>query len=726
MEKPEGFEREFEQLVTKYQLERFELDLSVLRPLTRAVSGTYKAKCPSTGKSTLELRVDVDGLRPQQRISGDFFKQTSLVAFPVEANQLPYRIRKTQFAKDLSLQLATYSKYDSSFIIESVSKVTESGELVMTGSVHYYDEPGITNETIEVRIKRVNIFSDAADALVRFYKSGLLSRTFLCPKMSETFRKVTLEIDRYTATSFPKTVDPTLSPSPSGLPSEMTVKEVMRRSGIELIVNEDDVLTDPDSDDAGSNWDVGELHDLMEDNFDRHSNIQQWNLYGVVVPKFGEPNYDSGFYGVMFDWGGYQPGDTFLRQGFAIAEDAIKGRSEGTLYNTDAKKDRLILQTFVHELGHAFNLPHSWSRSAAPSSASKSFMNYPWGYTGGSGGESQFWSDFRWEFDDVELRWMRHGNRKDVIFGGVDWIGNNLSQFTEPEPQAVSQGVELQLSGAAVLDLAEPVRLEVTLKNNLDFTIEVPDRLDPEDGLLSFYIRTPRGEHIRYVPPVRRLLAPPELVELKPGEEIRDSVLLAYSAKGMHFQTPGEYLVTAYYGEGEGTPLVSQSLRLRVGAPYTKASDELAYQLFDASTAKFLYFGGTERNSAVVGQLQELVERYRTTHPGVVRQVCAALGKYFSRNFKYRDGQETKLCVRAARLDVAERYLREALTINAPSVNPSDYAKACKGLAEVLVQSGRAEEANQVLSEGLSRLGQRSARLRSDIAELGLGHQKSA
>ena len=99
------------------------------------------------------------------------------------------------------------------------------------------------------------------------------------------------------------------------------------------------------------------MHDLMEDRFDRFANTLQWNTYGVVVPKFGNPNYNSGYYGTMFDWGGWQVGDSYFRQGAAIAEDAIRGRTSGTLYDTDAKKDRLLQLIFCHEIGHSFNLP---------------------------------------------------------------------------------------------------------------------------------------------------------------------------------------------------------------------------------------------------------------------------------------------------------------------------------------------------------------------------------
>ena len=207
----------------------------------------------------------------------------------------------------------------------------------------------------------------------------------------------------------------------------MSIRDTFLRSGIDLTVTHDDTLNDADSADTGTNWSEAELHDLMEDRFDSFSDRLQWNLYGVIVPRFGDPSYNSGYYGTMFDWGGWQVGDSFLRQGFAIADDATRGRTSGTLYDTAVEEDRLVLQTLIHEAGHAFNLPHTWDRTVNDDSGSESFMNYPWGYTDNGGGETNFWSNFRWEFDDVELIWMRHADRNDVIFGGRDWIGDNLS-----------------------------------------------------------------------------------------------------------------------------------------------------------------------------------------------------------------------------------------------------------------------------------------------------------
>ena len=81
---------------------------------------------------------------------------------------------------------------------------------------------------------------------------------------------------------------------------------------------------------------------------------------------------------------------------------------------------RLQLYTCIHELGHCFNLLHSWQKSLATPPqpnrpASPSWMNYPWRFPGGP---AAFWTAFPFRFDDQELVHVRHGFRNDVIMGG--------------------------------------------------------------------------------------------------------------------------------------------------------------------------------------------------------------------------------------------------------------------------------------------------------------------
>jgi hypothetical protein len=589
----------------------------------RKISGTYKNKVVASGNSILELRVDVDGRRPQHKLSGDFYTEFKFQLFNIGIALAP------------SARVYTFRIYRNSFIVENVTHTSNDGVAILTGQLSYYDDPSITDETIEVRIPRVSFFSKAPGATIKIFKSGILKNFYCSPKISEYFRIVTLEIDRYQGTSYPPDANMNLTPSPSNLPTgTISTEQVFKNAGIDMNVIEDDVLNDADSGDVGTNWDEVELHQLMEDNFDRFSNTLQWNVYGVVVPRFGDPHYNSGYYGTMFDWGGWQAGDTYFRQGAAIAEDATRGRTSGTLYDNANKKDRLVLQTFCHEIGHAFNLPHTFDRTTNNDTASESFMNYPWNFTGGTGGESQFWSHFRWEFDDDELIWMRHGNRRDVIFGGNDWIGNNLSIYTEPEGELANAPLSLEIRGRDVHRYAEPVRLELKLKNISSESISVIDRLQPEDQLIALYIKRPNGEHTRYVSPVRRLKAPGDIVNLAPGKAIYESIMLSYGAKGPQFKEPGEYSIRAYYGGEINGFIKSPSFRLRISSPHSNETDQLAHLMFDHRAAKFLYYNGGYRYPEIIKDLEKASVKYARSHPEVVRNIQAALGINYSRDYK--------------------------------------------------------------------------------------------
>ena len=681
--------------------------------LFKPISGTYKNKCPDDEGMTLELRVDVDANRPQEIISGDIFKQVNLFPIPWPFEQ--FNTGKFNFS---------ITRYQYSFIVEDITETVENGEAVITGQIHYFNEPTITNETIEVRIKRqliwdknvairypfdTNIFSKSSKtppATVKFLKNNIVQKTYLCKKTSKYFRQVTLEIDRFEGTEFPANVSTDIEPSPDDLPTQtMSMRQAFLNSGINMTVNHDDVLNDADSNDTGSNWDEGELHDLMEDRFDQYSDRLQWNLYGVVVPRFGDPGYNSGYYGTMFDWGGWQAGDSYLRQGCAMAYDATFGRESGTLYDTDEKKERFFLETFVHEVGHSFNLPHSWSRSVAGDSASDSYMNYPWGYTGGTGGEQQFWENFRWQFDDVELAWMRHQDRNDVIFGGNDWIGNNLSVYLDPQTNASEGPLQLEINAAPVMSYAEPVRLEIKLTNISSTSQFVVNRLDPEDSLLTLFIQKPNGDIVRYVPPVLRLKSPGDIVELAAGENIQTSILVSFGAKGYQFEAPGAYTLRAYYGHDMDTGLISKALRLRVAAPSSLQDEELAHMMFDRNIAKFIYFNGTERYPQVTSQLEEAVLKYKETNPQVVRHINAALGLHATRDFKQvkvKDGKRI-IMTRKSRLGDAITHLQNAISVSpntaGSSIDNNRLTRLSEQLSACQMNNGYEEEAAKTLKQ---------------------------
>ncbi len=482
-----------------------------------------------------------------------------------------------------------------------------------------------------------------------------------------------------------------------------------------MTVTNDQTLTDSDSSDAGSTWNYSELHDLMEDRWSEFRDIHQWHVYGIIVDRMSGnmsgTGYDSDLYGVMFDFANWQPGDQYLRQGCAIALDALNGRVSGTLYNTAAKRDRFFLETFVHEVGHNFNLPHTWSRQNNADAASNSFMNYPWRYTGGAGTETAFWSDFRWEFDDVELEWFRHANRPDIIFGGNNWVWNNLSSF--PGDDAVvppELGVRLQVRSEPVFDFAEPVVVELKLQSIAPHTIELPNCMRPEDGLVFIVIKRPDGTFVRYAPPVHCERAFDTLTELKPRQSFYESVPLSVGAKGPQFTQPGEYVVKAYGimpGRGQ---VVSKAHRFRIAAPYSRESEELAHLLFDYKASKIMYLNGSRRYSDTMSQLEEAVRKYAKTNSRVVSHIHAALGSYYKNDFKALSSKAGKWKIKANKADLkkAAFHLGAARLVDkklkrSPLGNIT-FRRISFDLADVFDRKGDRKEGIRVLEESITYL----------------------
>ncbi|MEN8124853.1 MAG: hypothetical protein ABFR32_06935 [Bacteroidota bacterium] len=667
-------------------------DKGILRVIKKIVSGTYKASS-SKCEPLMELRIDVDGRRPQNIVSGDIFKKFT---FSIFGNEFSFTL------------------YRESFIVTSPIINWATDHVHIKGQIKYYNDPTITNETIQIEIPRVSIFSSAAKATVKIIKSGKIIHCFCLPKISSYYRQVNLEIDRYQGTSFPPDIDMELNPSPTDLKGNTSVLKVFRNSGINLSVNEDDILNDPDGDDAGNNWSEVELHQLMEENFDQFGNRLQWNVYGVVVPRFGDPAYNSGYYGTMFDWGGWQTGDTFLRQGFAIAEDATRGRTSGTLYNSSAKVDRLVLQTFCHELGHAFNLPHSWSRNLSPSTSSNSFMNYPWNYTGGTGGESQFWSNFRWEFDDVELEWMRHGNRKDVIFGGNDWIGNNLSRF--PDSGDFDSGVSpltLSIQSKAIYKMAEPILIQLVLTNTYSETIEIYKKLAPEDQYVTILIKKPDGQIIKYVPPVLRYENTTKLSKLRKGSSILGNVLLNYSAKGAIFSTPGEYNICTYYGNENLGGIQSNILRIRVTPSFSIQEEELAHLLLDHRAAKLIYYKGAYRYPEMLKELENICTKNKKKDP-TIAYIQHVLGVHYSKDYKIikLDGKKKRMVtVHKKDAKKAIKYLNDSIEIISkdPILDEFTFCNSVEKLTEMYELSKNDAKIEPLLKRSIENLKNRKA-----------------
>ena len=437
IENPSTIDRELtvEEVVELEALERKETEVAVEErvvppaapipapsPVTiakRIVSGCYR----STGAGfQLELRVDVDGKRPTKRISGDFYQVSG----------------------------ATVT-YFGSFVVNALNINVTPTIVTMDGVGSYNFSAGAPN--VRVTIPRTSILQRPAPATVRFFTlNNQPGATYICPFRSGYLRTVRYEQD------YVQGVTPFVSYNTGSLPSGGPARNLsvaasyaeagigMQTSGIWNQIPASGAGTD-------SKWSDAELHAAMQSQFTLWKDEPQWAVWLLAAQ---EHEMGPGLYGIMFDQQGKE------RQGCAVFHAGIGG--------TTADKLRLQLYTYVHELGHCFNLLHSWQKQFANPPApnrpdSLSWMNYPWRYPGGP---AAFWSQFPFQFDDLEIIHLRHAFRNNIIMGGNPFsVGAALE-----DPQAFNDpikddsGLELELRTRQSFAYGEPVVIEIKLGNN--------------------------------------------------------------------------------------------------------------------------------------------------------------------------------------------------------------------------------------------------------------------
>src|SRR5262249_6978687 len=137
------------------------------------------------------------------------------------------------------------------------------------------------------------------------------------------------------------------------------------------------------------------------------------------------------------------------------------------------------LHTWIHELGHAFNLVHSWDKADVGAQLGPrgglgdlSWMNYSdkYQFDDSIQGSAAFWDRFRFRFTTNELIHLRHAFYNNIVPGGADFfaLGASAKQHDESalvamtEPLTSASGLTLDLSARPFL-FGEPVTVELKL-----------------------------------------------------------------------------------------------------------------------------------------------------------------------------------------------------------------------------------------------------------------------
>lgn len=640
-----------------------------------------EASLPVTAES---LRLDVDGPYPQLTASG--------------------RIRRT-----------------SASITYWVAELTSQPDGTWTGGIWYKSGDVSIFPYTAVAIKVLPGASPGQQrARVTFSAGGGTDRIRLYTYESPYFHSVDFEFDSAEGEAPTLTVDTCAHPNrPATLPCEtLSIAKVFRRAGFD--VTQSNAGSIPLSG-AGPNakWSDTEMHDAMQTYWSRFSTKAQWGMW-VFFASLHDIGTDLG--GIMFDDIGPNH-----RQGTAIFNDAFISNAPAGDPQPAAWVQRMIFWTACHEMGHAFNLAHSWQKSLGKSwipladqPEARSFMNYPYNV---SGGQTAFFANFKYRFSDEEMLFMRHAPGKFVQMGKADWFDDHGFEEANVSPEPALR-IEVRVNrDRPVFEFMEPVILELKLTNESGQTQLIDEHtLSLNDSMIVITKRDQR--RAKRLLPFANYCWEPSRRTLAPGESIYEPLLVSAGRDGWDIAEPGKYTVQiALHGDHED--IVSNALRLRVAPPHDRAEEIIAQDFFSQDVGRILSFDGSRFLSHGNDTLREVVERFEERRVAV--HASQALGNADALDFKQLvEGKNAPLAISVdpARPDQARRALGNALigraTQAVESLGHIGFRRSVDAFSRWMSEQGERDEAakmQDVLYDTLSTREVRGRRVLDSVLQ---------
>jgi len=615
--------------------------------IRRPVSGRYRG---TLGSFELELRVDVDRVHPMQKLSGDFFSVSG-----------------------------STKAYIGSFIVDAPAISLTTTQVICRGTGRF--SFGINSPIVQVAIQRRTIFQPQAPAMVHFFDlNNQPAAQYSCAFESAYFRTVRLETDHVSNVTTPVFTSYDTGSLPSGAPARtLSVVSAYAEAGIQMIPTPWSNTIPISQAYANGTWSNAEMHDAMMKNFAVFQNVPQWAVWLLVAQKH---DYGSGLLGIMFDQIGPQ------RQGCAVFHEGLGGTTSQAL--------RLQLNTYVHELGHCFNLMHSWQKSLAfPPGANRpdslSYMNYPWAYP--NGGESAFWAAYPFQFDTGELVHLRHAYRDSIIMGGNPFtIGAGMIEPALMANLSADQS-NLNLEIAPVnktFALGEPVVLNLNLSAIHSASVNVHPYLHPNMQLTTIAIEKPNGQLVSYEPFIDHLVDGASQELRACDKPITDSAYIGFGKRGFYFDQPGRYKLRAIYQAADGSRILSNVTTLRVRYPVTEADEEIAELLSGEEQGMLFYMLGSDSETLEKGRtaLQTVLDKY--SKKPVANYIRFIMGINAAREFKTITSRTEEIKVRLSDTRLASELLTAAVRNDSP-IDPISKVQGLNRLAEAQTRVGDTE-----------------------------------
>jgi hypothetical protein len=650
----------------------------------RADARTISSLPRAAEASREELRLDVDGMYPQQTASG-------VAVFGLQR-------------------------------VHWIASLTPNGDHYWQGTIFYLDGPAgvFPYTTLQVQVNPgASVRHHKAE--VRFEVPGGLSRVRSFDYKSRYFHKVDFEFDAAEGEAPTTVIDTAAHPNhPAGLPAEqLTMRKVYQRAGFYVSQSPGGKVPITGAG-ANARWSDNEMHDAMQVFWSRFSATSQWAMW-VFFASLHEQGTSLG--GIMFDDIGPNH-----RQGTAIFNDAFISVPPSGDPNPAAWVQRMIFWTACHEMGHAFNLAHSWQKSLgtpwvpglADEPEARSFMNYPFRVTGG---ESTFFADFEYRFSDAELLFLRHAPERFVQQGNADWFDHHGFQEARVSPRpALRLGLRVNRNDG-MFEYLEPVTLELKLTNESADPQIVDANILRGVESMTVVIKA-QGKPAREFTPFGRYCYIPDHVVLYPGESIYAPLGVSVGLNGWDIAEPGRYLVqVALHRDDED--LVSNELHVRVAPPRRYEEELIAQDVFTENVGRVLTVRGSEFLSEANDVLRTVVDQLSDRRIAI--HAAVALATPESKDYKVlTSAPDTpaglKVESRAAKPKEARRLFDQALMSRrqdaAETLGHIRYLLEADAASEFLAEAGDPAAAAETQSVAYETLSNRTVRERKVLSSV--------
>jgi len=628
-------------------------------------SGFYAEIAPARG----ELRVDIDGPQPLRRLSG----------------------------------VITQGVADRLHWVANVGPVDPQGTQ-WRGSIWYRNGTNVLlpHTTVELRLRTVD---GEREAEVRF--SGTAPpKTRVYRRKSAYFHPVEFEFDAVAGVTPILTYATHSHPNrPAGLPAEaLAIETVFRRAGFDVTTGPPGTVPSGAAG-PGATWSNSEMHDAMRIYWSRFAGIAQWALWVFFAPR-----HDDGpsLGGIMFDDIGPQH-----RQGTAIFTNSFIAQAPASETAKTAWVSRMQFWCAIHEMGHSFNLAHSWQKSLGQSwiplaneTQVRSFMNYPYNV---SGGQTAFFSDFAYRFSEQELLFMRHAPERFVQQGNARWFDNHAFRQVETSPEPKLQ-LEVRVNRPdPTFEFLEPCTVELKLTNISDEPLLVGERVLADADHLVVIVKRDGNEAKRWQPFAQYCWKEANAV-LEPGKSRYDSLFVGAGSGGWLLAEPGWYTIQVALMLDE-EELVSNRLRVRITPPRDYDEAYWAQDFFSEDVGSAMAFDGSRVLKKANDVMEEVADRFKDR--AVANHALVALRRPMLRRGKVmempaKDAVPLQSAEQAGAsitltnpdTDAAVKGMSEALLEKpaeaAETFGHIDYKKYCDRLSWALGQYGEKKEAANV------------------------------